>query len=69
MRFLVVGIVLVMSGCQSAPVAVWERQYLSADGMNRPVSILSRQLNTHVYFSKEGSYGSSQASAGGCGCN
>lgn len=69
MRVLMVSFLLLLSACQSKPVAIWERQYLSSPGMTQPVSDLSRQLNNHVYFSKEGSYGSSKASAGGCGCN
>jgi hypothetical protein len=31
--------------------------------------VLERQLNDHIFFSKEASSGGNSAAGGGCGCN
>ncbi len=69
MRVFVLILLSLLAACQSQPVAIWERQHLSERTMTQPISKLSSELKTHIYFSKEGSSGGSFASAGGCGCN
>ena len=52
-----------------AEVRPWERGYLARDEMAWDSDALERQLNDHIFFSKEASSGGSSAAGGGCGCN
>ena len=52
-----------------ADVRPWERGYLARDEMLWDTDALERQLNDHIFFSKEASSGGSSAAGGGCGCN
>lgn len=58
--------ILFASGCTT--VKPWQRGYLAKDVMGAQDS-LRASLDNHIYFSKEGSSGGSQAAGGGCGCN
>lgn len=58
---------MVLASC--TPVRAWERGYLARDEMAWDSDALERQLNDHIFFSKEASSGGSSAAGGGCGCN
>ncbi|WP_300433519.1 DUF4266 domain-containing protein [Thalassolituus sp.] len=61
---LVLGL---LAGC--ANVKPWERGELADDVMKWDLDPLKSSLDTHIYFSKEGSSGGGKAAGGGCGCN
>ena len=65
--FVILISVLFSSGCST--VKPWQRGYLAEDVMSASVDPLRSSLDNHIYFSKEGSSGGSQAAGGGCGCN
>ena len=50
-------------------VRPWERGYLAKEEMAWDSDVLERQLNDHIFFSKEASSGGNSAAGGGCGCN
>jgi hypothetical protein len=50
-------------------VRPWERGYLAKEEMAWDRDVLERQLNDHIFFSKEASSGGNSAAGGGCGCN
>ena len=57
------------SGCAATAVRPWDRDLLADPKMKfRPTPMLSA-VDDHIYFSKEGSTGGSNAAGGGCGCN
>lgn len=56
-----------LTGCTQ--VRPWERGYLAREEMLWDADALERQLNDHIFFSKEASSGGSSAAGGGCGCN
>ncbi|MBV1869990.1 MAG: DUF4266 domain-containing protein [Gammaproteobacteria bacterium] len=64
---IVVFISLLSSGC--VQVNAWERGVLAKQEMGWDPDPLMKQLNDHVYFSKEGSTGGVSLGGGGCGCN
>jgi len=56
-----------LSSCTQ--VRPWERGYLAREEMAWDSDVLERQLNDHIFFSKEASSGGNSAAGGGCGCN
>lgn len=56
-----------LSSCTQ--VRPWERGYLAKEEMAWDRDALERQLNDHIFFSKEASSGGNSAAGGGCGCN
>ena len=64
---LMIVTLIAMSGC--AQVKPWERGNLSKDIMAWEIDPLKSSLDSHIYFSKEGSSGGGQSAGGGCGCN
>ncbi len=59
--------VCLLTAC--ADVRPWERGYLAREEMAWDTDPLERQLNDHIFFSKEASSGGNSAAGGGCGCN
>lgn len=64
---LMIIMLIAISGC--AQVKPWERGNLSKDIMAWEIDPLKSSLDSHIYFSKEGSSGGGQSAGGGCGCN
>ena len=58
---------LTLSACTT--VKPWQRGHLARAEMAGVIDPLQDQINSHVYFSKEGSSGGVSAQGGGCGCN
>lgn len=56
-----------LSGCTT--VQPWERGVLAKEEMGWSPNRLEATLDSHVYFSKEASFGGGAAAGGGCGCN
>ncbi|WP_419810829.1 DUF4266 domain-containing protein [Bacterioplanoides sp.] len=65
--FVLTSVIAALSGC--AQVKPWERGNLSKDIMAWDIDPLKSSLDSHIYFSKEGSSGGGQSAGGGCGCN
>ncbi len=65
--FLLLILSTLLTAC--AEVRPWERGYLAREEMLWDTDALERQLNDHIFFSKEASSGGSSAAGGGCGCN
>ncbi len=61
--------VIVLNGCQSLGVEVWERDVLSQADMQFLSNDLDLTMDDHFYFSKEGTSGGRGFAGGGCGCN
>ena len=59
----------VISGCATMGVHVWERDILAKPSMNLERNAIERDIDDHIYFSKEGSSGGRGFGGGGCGCN
>lgn len=51
------------------PVKPWERGNLARPEMGFTPDPLARQIQDHIYHSKEGSSSVVAGSGGGCGCN
>ncbi len=72
-HLLVLGIALalgvMLSGCTTVGVKVWERDILATPYMQPDRHSIERELDDHIYFSKEGSSGGRGFGGGGCGCN
>jgi Domain of unknown function (DUF4266) len=66
---LVIGILLISSGCTSMGVEPWERDVLAKDEMQLTTDALEAATDDHIYFSKEASSGGRGFGGGGCGCN
>ncbi|MBX2824915.1 MAG: DUF4266 domain-containing protein [Gammaproteobacteria bacterium] len=62
---------LSLSGCAAiyTPVKPWERKWLSQPGMLIGEADLRAAMDSHFYFSKEGTSGGNGFTGGGCGCN
>ncbi|MDF1820463.1 MAG: DUF4266 domain-containing protein [Alcanivoracaceae bacterium] len=70
MRTAVVVFLVLLAGCQQAPVKPWERDILAREDMiPGEAEGLDDALDDHIYFSKEGSSGGRGFGGGGCGCN
>ena len=68
---LLLGLVLagLVQGCAAFSVKPWERDLLARPTMRFAPLPLETAVDTHVYFSKEGSTGGMGLGGGGCGCN
>jgi len=62
-------IVLSFTSCSTVNVEPWERDVLSKKEMQFGSHKVNQAMQTHFYYSKEGSSGGSGFSGGGCGCN
>ena len=60
---------VMLSGCQSLGVQVWEREVLAQAEMQFISNDLELNIDDHFYFSKEGTSGGRSFAGGGCGCN
>jgi len=58
---------LSLSSCAS--IKPWQRDILSKKEMQFNSTKINAAMDTHFYYSKEGSSGGSGFSGGGCGCN
>jgi len=68
-RWLLIGSLLLASGCTSLGVKPWERDLLARDDMLMEADALDLAFDEHIYFSKEASSGGQGFAGGGCGCN
>jgi hypothetical protein len=72
-RILLAALLLVLaglvSGCAAMSVKPWDRDLLAKPSMRFAALPLESAVDTHVYFSKEGSTGGMGLGGGGCGCN
>ena len=66
---LLLGSMLITTGCSSLGVKAWERNLLARDDMLMDSDALDLALDEHIYFSKEASSGGQGFAGGGCGCN
>jgi hypothetical protein len=66
---VVVGAAAAIGGCGAVGVNVWDRDILSKPEMQFDTYAHDRDIDDHVYFSKEGSSGGRGFGGGGCGCN
>ena len=66
---LVAAAALALGGCASLGVKPWQRGILAREDMQLTAEPLTRELDNHLYFSKEASSGGSGFAGGGCGCN
>lgn len=58
-----------LAGCQTTPVAAWEKGVLAEPAMSPKGLAQYNAVNTHVYTSKETARGGDGVAGGGCGCN
>ncbi len=65
---LLLALAALSGGCAAA-VKPWDRDLLAQPKMGFVPSPMLHAVDTHVYFSKEGSAGGDAVSGGGCGCN
>jgi len=61
--------ILVALTAACTPVKSWERGNLARPEMSFTPDPLARQIQDHIYHSKEGSSSVVAGSGGGCGCN
>jgi len=66
---MLVAVMLFVSLSSCASVEPWQRGNLSKKEMQFNSNKVSSAMDTHFYYSKEGSSGGSGFSGGGCGCN
>lgn len=69
LRLTVLALVTLTALTACTQVRPWERGYLAREEMAWDRDVLERQLNDHIFFSKEASSGGNSAAGGGCGCN
>lgn len=62
-------VLLLISGCATMGVQVWERDILAKPEMQLDHQAIDRSMDDHIYFSKEASSGGRGFGGGGCGCN
>jgi hypothetical protein len=67
--FLIIGTMLLASGCSSMGVEPWERDILAKEEMQLTTDAAEAAADDHIYFSKEASSGGRGFGGGGCGCN
>ena len=67
--FMFFTISLLISGCASIGVQVWDRDLLAEESMKFDSTPIQTTLEEHIYFSKEASSGGRGLGGGGCGCN
>lgn len=66
---MMMGLLIVISGCSSEPVKPWEKGILSRPEMTFNTDSLDAAYTDHIYFSKEAASGGTGVGGGGCGCN
>ena len=64
-----IGVLMLLSGCASLDVKVWDRDLLARDDMRLDANPVDGAIDEHMYFSKEASSGGRSYAGGGCGCN
>jgi len=57
------------SGCATMRVKPWDRDLLAQKKMQFAPRPHEAAVDDHIYFSKEGSTGGTDAAGGGCGCH
>ncbi|HWV16230.1 MAG TPA: DUF4266 domain-containing protein [Cellvibrio sp.] len=67
-KLLLISLTL-LSAAACTPVKSWERGNLARPEMSFTPDPLARQIQDHIYHSKEGSSSVVAGSGGGCGCN
>lgn len=67
--YIILLMVLTLSGCSSVGVQPWERDLLAKKSMQLNPDYLDNLYDEHIYFSKEASSGGQGVGGGGCGCN
>ncbi len=60
---------LVLAGCASMGVEVWDRDVLAEPSMQLDRGTHDRDLDDHIYFTNEAASGGRAFGGGGCGCN
>lgn len=68
MKYGLILILFILSGCSLGPVEAWERGDLAKQEMGWEPDPMQAILRDHIYTAKEGSSGGVGASGGGCGC-
>jgi hypothetical protein len=58
-----------LCGCASEAVQPWERDVLARESMQLDADSLDRDIDEHIYYSKESATGGQGIGGGGCGCN
>jgi len=66
---ILININLLMSLYSCASVEPWQKEALSKKEMQFNAYKVRPAMDTHFYYSKEGSSGGEGFSGGGCGCN
>jgi len=71
MKFrIVLCCAIALPACSSLnTVKPWDKDILARPEMSLTDSLTGDALDTHIFFSKEGSSGGSGMGGGGCGCN
>lgn len=60
---------LILAACGDANIKPWQRDQLSKKEMQFNSAKINSAMESHFYYSKEGSSGGQGFSGGGCGCN
>jgi len=68
-KYVLITLAILTSGCASLGVEPWERDLLAKKEMALTSSPVDAALDDHIYFSKEASSGGKSFGGGGCGCN
>ena len=68
-KILLLGIIILTTGCTSMGVEPWDRDVLAKDEMQLTTDPVEAATDDHIYFSKEASSGGRGFGGGGCGCN
>lgn len=66
---LLLGVILLTTGCTSLGVEPWDRDVLAKEAMQMTTDPVEAATDDHIYFSKEASSGGRGFGGGGCGCN
>lgn len=66
---LLLGVILLTTGCTSLGVEPWDRDVLAKEVMQMTTDPVEAATDDHIYFSKEASSGGRGFGGGGCGCN
>ncbi len=66
---LLLTLALLLGGCAAGAVKPWDRDLLAQPKMSFVPDPMLHAVDTHIYFSKEGSAGGDAVAGGGCGCN
>jgi len=66
---VLLALALPAGGCAAMKVKPWDRDLLAEHRMRFVPYPSLHAIDTHIYFSKEGSMGGDDVGGGGCGCN